>query len=183
MDKEKISISDINKGDLKAFRLFFESFYGTLCRITNKYLQDKDASVDIVQDAFIYFWEKRADIYTIRSAKFYLYKFVRNRSLNYLRDLKSRNNINFETQNHEVEFKDDLIEQETYQLIYKAIKQLPPQGRRVIELSMDGLSNKEVAEQLKISVNTVKTLKKRAYRVLHDDLEENIFILFLILTS
>ncbi len=178
MTNDRISITDFIKGDVSAFKALFESFYGSLCQITNKYLKDDAASRDIAQDAFVYLWEKRAEINSVQSAKFYLYKFVKNRSLNYIRDARHRSKINMQLQNPEASFRDDLIEQETYILIHKAIQGLTPQEQRIILLALDGLSNIQIAEELKISINTVKTLKKRAYKMLHDELKENIFVLF-----
>jgi len=104
-----------------------------------------------------------------------LYKYVKNRSLNYLRDQKSKKKHDLINLVSEVFFRDNLIEEETYQIVYKALKNLPPQGQNVIELSLDGLKNHEIGKQLKITVNTVKTIKLRAFRSLRSELKCNIF--------
>lgn len=181
MSDKRISVEAIRKGDAKAFRSFFEDFYVTLCQIANSYLKDADTSRDIAQEAFVCLWEKRSKFYSVPSAKFYLYKYVRNRSLNHKRDARRRDRIIEECQSDEIAYRNALIEQETYQLIHQAIKNLPLQGQKIIELSLDGLTNPQIAEELKVSVNTVKTHKKRAYKNLRDDLKENVFILFSLL--
>lgn len=174
-------IIDISHGKVGAFECFFECFYPSLCLFANKYTQDHEISLDIVQEAFVYFWNKKADINSVNSAKAYLYKYVKNRSLNYLRDVEKRRSLNFEHLDSEIFFRDNLIEEETYRAIYDAIKNLPPQGQTIIEFSLDGLRNQEIAERLNISVNTVKTIKLRAFKTLREELKGNIFIHFLLL--
>jgi len=182
MDSDQL-ILDIKMGNVDAFKQFFESFYPSLCLFTNKYLKDPDASHDIAQDAFLSLWNLRKDFHSITSGKSYLFKYVKNRSLNYLRDQKQRKSINFELLGSDFFFRDNLIEEETYQTIYEAIRNLPPQGQRVIELSLDGLTNLEIAKQLNITINTVKTIKLRAFKSLREELKENVFVLFMLLCS
>lgn len=170
----------LKKGDLITFKLFFESFYPSLCLFANKYLKDRDVSLDIVQDAFLYLWNKNADFQTVSGVKSYLYQYVKNRSLNYIRDQELRRKIEIKDLESESFFRDSLVEEETYQIISDAIRTLPPQGQRVIELSLDGLKNQEIADQLKISINTVKTIKLRAFASLRAELKDNIFILFVL---
>ena len=55
--------------------------------------------------------------------------------------------------------RDNVIEEEVYSMIYKAIDELAPQSKKVILLSLQELSNGEIAEQLGISINSVRTLK------------------------
>jgi RNA polymerase sigma factor (sigma-70 family) len=59
-----------------------------------------------------------------------------------------------------------IIEEETHRLIYNAINELPAQCRKVLLLSINGLKNNDIAQELDITVNTVKTQKKIAYKQL-----------------
>jgi RNA polymerase sigma-70 factor (ECF subfamily) len=169
---------DQNITDVAAFKTFFLDFYPSLCLFVNKYLNDKEASNDIVQDAFLYIWNKRDEIISVDSAKAYLYKHVKNRSLNYLRDQKNKKKHNLVNVESEYFFRDNLVEEETYQILYKALNNLPPQGQRVIELSLDGFKNQEIADKLEISINTVKTIKLRAFQSLRSELKINVFSFF-----
>lgn len=63
---------------------------------------------------------------------------------------------------------DVMIEEEYYRQIHIAVNNLSPKRRKVILLSMEGLSNKKIAEKIGVSVNTVKTLKFKAYRCLRE---------------
>jgi RNA polymerase sigma-70 factor (ECF subfamily) len=170
----------IQKGDTAAFRQFFEGFYPALCFFANKILLDEDVANDIVQEAFILLWEKKKDIRSLRSAKSYLFKFVKNRSLNYLRDNQSKNIANPEHPEPSFSYRDFVIENETYRLIYDAIKTLSPQEKRVIEFTLDGMKNPEIAKQLDVSVNTIKTLKSRAFKTLRTKLKGVSFHFFML---
>ena len=60
-------------------------------------------------------------------------------------------------------FIDHLIEEETHRLIYEAISELPPKCREILHLSIQELKNDEIAEKMRVSVNTVKKQKAIAY--------------------
>lgn len=169
--------ADFGIENLDSFKNFFKGFYPSLAIFANKYLQDQDASHDIVQDAFVRIWNKRESITCENAAKDYLYKYVRCKSLNYLRDqkLRKRHHLKIESQ---IFFRDNLIEEEIYEKIYAAVQNLPPQGQRVIDLSLDGFKNQEIAELLNISINTVKTIKLRAFQSMRSELKTNIFTFF-----
>ena len=44
--------------------------------------------------------------------------------------------------------------------------------QRVLLMAMDGMSNDEIARELTVSLNTVKTHKARAYQILRENLQE-----------
>ncbi|MFV0376756.1 MAG: RNA polymerase sigma factor [Mangrovibacterium sp.] len=159
------------------FKIFFEEHYSSFCVLANYYLPDSAEGADIVQEAFVSVWNKRADIRDTRAAKAYLYKHIKNRCLNCIRDTKRRQGIIGESHDLSHFNHDKVIEQETYELIYKAIKNLSPQNQQVIEYSLDGLSNKEIAEKLNISINSVKTNKQRAFQKLRKLLIPELFLL------
>ena len=163
--------------EVGGFKEFFEEQYPSLCIFANHYLQDKEISADIVQEAFVYVWSKREYIRDASAAKSYLYKYIRNHCLNFLRDSKRRQEILKEQLESEEFYRDNFIERETYEIIYNAIKDLSFQNQQVIELLLDGLSNKEIAEKLHITINTVKTIKQRAFKALRKVLKPRLFTL------
>ncbi len=179
MKLEVLSIEQIRKGDEQAFKRFFESFYPSLFGFAEKYLHDEDASKDVVQDAFIYFWNKREDIFSIPSGKIYLYKYVKNHCLNYLRDKRGMDSKTITAYNSEIFYRDSVLEEEIYQYIYKAIQTLSPQGKMVMELTLEGLKNSEIAEKLGISLNTVKTIKKRAFNNIRIEMGEHMILMLI----
>ena len=168
----KADFSKIQNGELTAFRQFFEDFFPSLYFFAHKILEDEVVSRDIAQEAFILFWEKHSAFFSAHSAKAYLFKIVKNKCLNHLRDDNNDKRIRPEEIEIPDTFNDFLIENETYRIIHEAVESLPAQESKVIQLALEGLKMQEIANQLKISVNTVKTLKSRAYKYLRKELRE-----------
>jgi RNA polymerase sigma-70 factor (ECF subfamily) len=137
-----------------------------------------------VQDAFIGLWERREELLSSDAIKSYLYSTVRNLSLNYLRreDMKKRNESNLLALSSDWYFQDSLLKEEVHSQIYEEIKKLSPRSREIIILAMNGASNEDIASQLGISVNTVKTHKLRGYNVLRERLKGIHWLLLLLLT-
>ena len=67
------------------------------------------------------------------------------------------------------------VEEETNQMLQTAIGQLPEQSARIIRLALSGLENKEISRLLKVSVNTVKTLKYSAIRKLREHFQKKFY--------
>ena len=172
-------IQKTQHGGIKDLKSFFESFYPQVYRLAQKYLNDKFISHDMAQESFVGFWMKINDFSTIESAKKYIYTSVKNRCLNHLRDSKKLTPLELDSFEKENFIRDAIIENETYKLIYDAIADLSPQSQRVIEYSLDGLKNAEIAKILDISINTVKTIKLRAFESMRSRLKKNIFLTFL----
>ena len=81
-------------GDHHALRFFFDKYYVDLCNYVNLYIRNKSVSEDIIQDIFIYFWEKKGTINLNSSVKSYLLTAARNKFLNHIRSEKSHQTIN-----------------------------------------------------------------------------------------
>ena len=73
-----------------------------------------------------------------------------------------------------------VIEEETRRLIFTAIDSLPEHCRKVCLLNLEGMDNQEIADELQVSLNTVKFHKKNAYKLLRDKLKDQFYLLFLI---
>ena len=58
---------------------------------------------------------------------------------------------------------------------------MPPQTRQVIQLSLDGLKNSEIAERLGVAESSVHTLKKIAYKKLRVMLKDYYYLVFMFL--
>ena len=88
-----------------------------------------------------------------------------------------------EVENQEAVFKDLVIEEEAYRIIDDAVNALPPQSARIVKMYLDGKQNKEIAEILGISVNSVKTLKYNALDSLKTLLKDYLYVLLLFLAE
>jgi len=166
------AVQKMHNGSRKAFRTIFEEFYTPLCAFAYKYLEDADASADVVQEIMLKVWNNRQDHDQESNLRSFLFTSVRNSCLNIIRHekVKARNKEELA----EVQSQDYADEREIEALVYaqvhKALEDLSPQAREVVIGSMNGLTNNEIADELEVSVNTVKTLKKRAYKILREKL-------------
>lgn len=164
-------IKKLKKGDRNAFKLLFEHHYVALCSFANKYMNDMDASEDMIQEVFIQFWEKHQDFDHVNAIKSYLYTSVRNKCLNHLKHQtvvqKSESHLIYELESEQF-FKNHVIEEETFNQLFIEIRNLPAAAQEIMLLALNGLKNQEIADELNISVNTVKTQKKIAYSKLKD---------------
>lgn len=161
-------IQKIQEGDRATFKLIFEHFYGPLCDYAFTIVKNSHIAEDQVQEVFVNIWEQKDDWSPKGTIKSYLYKAVRNQSLNYLRhqriveDWKQDKTSSTNTTIHpKKETKADL--QQLKQWIQEAIDELPEKRRRIYELSRNhGLTYKEIAQALDISIKTVETQMGRS---------------------
>ena len=161
----------------KEFKQFFDSHYPLLCLFAQKYVQDADVASDMVQEAFVKLWNGREEFENKNAVKGFLYTVTRNNCLNCLKHDKVKMEFSSHPMDSDLYFRDQIIVEETYQAIHDAIEVLPSQGKRVVEMSMRGLKNPEIALRLNISVNTVKSVKANAYRLLRLQLKDALIIL------
>ena len=77
-----IAIEQIQHGNEQAFKSLFDEYYQGLCVFASAYLKDDDLSADVVQEAFVKFWNRRRDFDHIVKIKSFLYTIVRNDCLN-----------------------------------------------------------------------------------------------------
>jgi RNA polymerase sigma-70 factor (ECF subfamily) len=165
-------IDGIKSGNKESFKIFFNDFYPVLCLFAEKFLNDPQQSKDVAQEAFIRFWEKKENFNDLKSARNFLYVVVKNESINVLKKSKRTENLTvLEEAASESFLKQNIIQRETFFLVRQAVKSLPDRMREVIEHSMLGMKNDEIAMQLGISPLTVHTSKKNAYRKLREMLK------------
>lgn len=169
---------NINLKDNHTFRTVFDQFYVPLCLFAEKYVKDDEQANDIVQDCFLKLWQLRGDFIYLHQIKSFLYTSVRNKALNELKHhlVVQEYAQNVASKESDLLFHNQIIEEETHRLLYKIIETLPRQTKAVINYSLKGLSNKEIAETLAISAATVYSLKKVAYRKLREMLKGQYYL-------
>ncbi|MGQ8335575.1 RNA polymerase sigma-70 factor [Sunxiuqinia sp. A32] len=152
MNKEELVLNE------KTFSEMFDEYYSPLCLFANKFLNDIDLSRSLVQELFVDLWLKREKIKVRESIKFYLYKSVKNRSIDYLRELNRSVSISdiSESKLHSP-FVDKIEEAELNDRINQVISELPEKCREIFILCrFDGLKYSQIAEKLNISIKTVE---------------------------
>lgn len=179
---EDFSFEAIKKGNTGEYEALFRKYYPSMCVVAFRFVRERAVAEDLAQEAFIRLWTKREDYAAIPNLKTFLYVAVKNLCFNYLRDKK--NTVDFQDSdilNLEDHFHNYIIEEETYRMITEAVDKLPLQSARIIRLALEGKQNKEIADLLGVSVNTVKTLKYNAISVLRETLKGYFCLLVIIL--
>ena len=171
-------IAGINEKNNRVFKTFFEKNFSSIVMFADKYLDDMEVAADIAQECFIRLWHGDQTFESEDKVKGFLYTTARNLALNELKhDAIVARYVQKGMLESEEYLRDNVIEEEVYAIIYKAIDELAPQSRKVILLSLQELSN---GEKLGISINSVRTLKQNAYKKLKGLLKDYFYLLFLL---
>lgn len=172
----------VKQNDAAAFKLIFDTYYESLAYYAYKFVEDKAAAEDIVQEVFVNFWAKRQQWEVTTSLPAYLYGAVRNRCLNHLKSHKIRSAY-AEQATHTEEIDAFIPEQidarDLARLIESSLVDLPVARQRIFRLSREeGLKYREIADQLGISVKTVEAQMGKALKFMRERLKDFLVILF-----
>jgi len=151
----------IKQDDSMALKVLFQRYYSTLCRFAFRFVNITHLAEEVVSDVFLNVWLRKKNIEIRTNLRTYLFTAVRNQSLNYLK----HNTFSFE----DIETVDEknviselhphahMIYEELKDNVDALLKQLPEKRQIIFKMNrIDGLSYKEIAEILSISVNTVQ---------------------------
>ena len=174
MQDDEELFRQFQEGSWKAFKILFEAYSEQLYLYAAGFLGDREEARDIVQDAFVYLWENRKKITYTGSLYSYLLRSVKNSCIDYKMHEKVK-----EKYIREMEYLQDEAEEvsdnfeESYKRLQKVIDSLPSKCKEIFVLGcVEGYSYKEVATRLGVSVNTVKTQIKLAYKKVKSELEK-----------
>ncbi|MGV8092952.1 MAG: RNA polymerase sigma-70 factor [Mangrovibacterium sp.] len=174
-------IIKIKKGDKSSFKAFFNDFYPVLCAFAERFLKNPDLSEDVAQEVLIKFWERREKFDDLNGAKSFLYVVVKNTCINMLKQTRANDDLSLLKELESESFlKQNIIDHETFLLVRSAVENLPTRMKEIIELSMQGMKNAEIAGQMGISPLTVHKAKKNAYRKLRELLKDNYYLIWLL---
>ncbi len=171
-------IKGLQQRDKEAFKQLFYTWHRPLCFFASRIICDPDVAEDLVQDIFVAFWKRDLAAFpneqTIRT---YLYNSVRNACLNHLRDaeIRERNNrqVAPASEIDQDSFLFQQMEAEITAELFKAVDELPERCREIFCLAyLQDKEEKQIAQLLNVSVNTVKTQKQRAKAYLKGRLGE-----------
>lgn len=183
----------IRCGDIKAFEQLYSTYYGLMCSFAFNILHNRHIAEEITDDVFYNIWKLREEI-DIDELRGYIIRSIRNRSLNELKKptYRNKNSTDYITDKESAEFIQNvfsdtsqplgtLLQKELEAHIQHALTTLSPETLRVFELSrFEHKKNKEIADELGISVNTVKYHIKTAMKKLREELSKYMLLLLFI---
>lgn len=181
---DKRLLEEFKKNNLGAFEQFFKANQPPLVAYANKFLDDWEASRDIVQEVFLSLWENKDKTNITTSLRSYLFTSVRNQCVNTIKHkiVVQKHSDNALAQLRELEMSYYASESDTHSKLYETeigkkieetINDLPEQCRITFELSrFEGLKSQEIAKKMEVSVRTVETQIYRALKVLKESLKD-----------
>jgi len=183
LDSEEKKLQKLKEGDEECFRNIYDEYHRRLYGIAFKYLKSKDLAEDAVHDVFVKLWNHRKELDTKGSLKGFLFTSVKNHVLNMIRDRKRDVKKNQSYASLKTVKKNNTkakITLKNYRKVFQAgLKELPQGKREIFSMKMDkDLSNKEIARELDISVNTVKSQYYKASQFIKDHLSQHTDINF-----
>ncbi len=149
----------------KALESEFRTYYRPLCLYALHYLGDTDAAEDVVQESFTALWQQEK---AIQSVKAWLYAAVRNRCIDVLRRAGKTEPLPMDLDGPISD--DEALERSSLEArLWTAVDSLPEMRRKCLLLAKrDGLSYKEIAEELNLSEHTVRNHISRALETLRE---------------
>jgi len=158
-------------GDKRLFEEIFHSYYPVLCNYAASITKEQTMAEDAVSEVFLKLWEGRDSIVIESSLKSFLFKSVYHQCLNALKHIHVQNKYR-DFFLHHPPLSDEggadyplsgVIENEINAILNQTIEQLPEQCRKIFTMSrIDCMKHEEIAQELGISINTVRTQIHRA---------------------
>lgn len=183
-------IQQLLNGNEKAYGTLYEEHYANLCHLANYYVRDKFTAETVVEDVIFHLWNNRENLNINISLHNYLLRAVRNKCLDYLKLKRNQTEQSLSALSKESSYYvgsrestespfGDILSQELEEEIAEAINCLPKECRTVFLMSrMENKKNKEIADELGVSINTVKYHLKNALKFLNEKLEK--YLVFIV---
>ena len=157
----------------KGMDMMFDVYYKSLVVWANTFLNDPWEAEDLVQEFFVFLWEKKDFENIVPAALFsFLHISVRNRCMHVL---KKNRNVSFTMNMRELELANEEYNERYDEILARVeeeIRLLPPQSRKIVSaVFVEGMKYREVAEQFNVSLSTVKTLIGNSVRKLREKMD------------
>ncbi|OCA76376.1 hypothetical protein BBI01_06700 [Chryseobacterium artocarpi] len=184
MIDEKELLNRLQNGDQLAFSHVFTTYYSGMCLFAEKYVGTEYAE-DITENVFLKLLEAAIPFNDSTHLKAYLYRSVKHSCLDWLKSKTreyTRHSAYIEAYNEpQLSYLTRIMETETIRILYNALESLPDQTAQVMKMTyLDGLSNQKTADELGVSINTVKTHKQRGLGKLRQILPKEHFGILLV---
>jgi len=179
-----------NQEKNKVFTGIYRHYFPRLLRFARFYVLSAEDAENIIQDIFAYLWEHLEILDPVKNRDAFLFTLIKNKCIDHLRDQLAQSNKSEKLQDiigKEYELKLYSLQQleeaslsikDIEQLVEDAVNKLPERCREIFLLKRsEGLKNREIADRLGISVNTVENQMTIAIRKLKAELKDHIPIL------
>ncbi len=170
-------LKQISEGNQAAFTTLFKRYYKPLVLFAYSFVRNQNVAEDLVQNFFGKLWEKQEYSENISYCKSYFYTSIKNYCQNYIRDQKIITDIPVPEESTESNILNLIMEEEIYNKLTQAIQQLPEKCKKILLMKLQGIENTEIASQLNITEETVRSQIRRGKNILKTRLELSIALL------
>jgi RNA polymerase sigma-70 factor (ECF subfamily) len=187
-DTETLLILQLKRGSSKAFDKIYQMYAKRLYAYSLQFTKSPEDSQEIVQDVFVKLWMNRKNIRQEDTLRSLLFIMVKHHVINAF-----RSKINQPVYEEYVHYKETMsvndtpqhLEYQEFIAIFKKImKILPVTQQKVISLSrIKQFSNKEIAEKLALSEQTVKNQLSVGLKKLRHELSKIYFLCMLLFVN
>ncbi len=164
--------------------LLFRRYYKPLCSHAIRYVYSKEIAEDLVSDVFCKFWKNESYKNITSSFRYYLFRSVRNTAFTYLRS--EFNTVERSEKYDMIEVTENLkadsicIYEETLARVKLLVDSMPPQCKKIFLLSrFESKGNKEIAEELNLSLKTIEAHMGKALGIMRKGLKDYITLIFI----
>ncbi len=153
------------------FEKIYKEMKEKLIRYVKGIIRDRDISEDIVQDTFIKFYE---NMEKVKYPHAFLYKVARNRSIDYLRKRKNKEEVSLDDEKHSLYLQKNPVKFYLFKKkLEEEIENMPEIFKEIFILrDINGYSYEEISKILKIPLGTVRSRISRARLYLRERLKD-----------
>jgi RNA polymerase sigma-70 factor (ECF subfamily) len=160
-EDDGVLLQHIAAGNETAFTILYRRHEAHILQVASLYVKDHDAARETVQEVFRRLWENRAKLAEVRDVRNYLFIIARNGIFNQFKkaayEMAAQKDLRYAAPapGNDTDYR--LRDRECERILHTAINSLPPQRKRIYQLSREkGMSYEEIARELSISRFTVK---------------------------
>jgi len=178
------------------FENFYITWYSRVKYFARDYVLSEEEAENIAQDVFLEFYQKRDSLDFHINIIAYLFTSVKNKCIDYLRrklleqeaaaKMQEEFDLSFRMKFDSLEAfnLEGLSEDNIKNIIEKALESLPERCREIFVMSkIEGKKQKEIAEDLDVSVKTIECQMTIAYKKLREELKNYLPLLLFLLSS
>ncbi len=184
----------LGKADaFSSFNEIYQKYREPFTKLAISYVGDRSIAEDFVTDSFIAYWENRNKLPSNANVPAYILVSLKNKCLTYLTRLRKEQEVidsiksqyqwelDFQIASLEACDPQEIFSEEVWQLVNDAIRSLPEKTKEIFLLSrMEYLTNREIAEQLNVSIKTVEFHVGKALKVMRVALKDYLPVFFLL---
>lgn len=178
---EYVLWKEFKAGNLAAYSLIYRKYFFVLYNYGRKLNDDQELIKDCVQDLFIKIWDNRENLTDTTSIKYYLYTSLKRKLLDHLRSPHLKNKVEdgiTEFEKLSLEEGDEEVLHWQKEKVLKALDKLSKHQQKLLHLKYyKNLSNKEISQELGITIQSVYNAVFKALQSIRKKLH---FILWLV---